>query len=172
MSGIVLDKNFLFLLNKNSTLGEDGQPVQREYSRITYLLYFYLKDGFRGLFEYRIDKLNENVDTAMRKASELVYNTFKYQLVKYLGVFNTMYKYRMSLLTGEEMEDITGLDRLLTKLEYNAFSDQAKIASDYGVPQRIIDYYDVTTEGGRNRIMNNFDPFEKHIFDITRKLFE
>ncbi|WP_159801830.1 helicase-related protein [Flavobacterium sp. MK4S-17] len=169
---IVKDKNFIHLLGKSITLDENEQPVEKKYSRITYSLYYYLKDGFDGLFNYRIDDLKEDVDKAMRKASELVYNTFKYQLVKYLGVFNTMYKYRMSVLNAQLFDDVPGLDRLLTKLEYNAFSDQAKIASDYGVPQRIIDYYDATTDRGKTKIFNSFDPFERHVFDATRKLFQ
>jgi late competence protein required for DNA uptake (superfamily II DNA/RNA helicase) len=169
---IVLDSNFLFLLNKSTVPDEQGNPTEREHSRIIFMLYYYLKDGFDGLFNYRVNSLKETVDTAMRKASELVYNTFKYQLVKYLGVFNTMYKYRISLLTHKPIDEVQGLDRLITKLEYNAFSDRAKIASDYGVPQRIIDYYDGGTEAAKNRIFNSFDPFEKHVFDSTRKLFE
>lgn len=169
---IVLDQNFLFLLNKSTILSEDGNPIQREHSRIIFLLYYYLKDGFEGLFDYRVKTLGESVDTAMRKASELVYNTFKYQLVKYLGVFNTMYKYRMSVLANKSIEDIQGLDRLIAKLEYNAFSDRAKIASDYGVPQRIIDYYDGGSDASKNRILASFDPFERHVFELTRKLFE
>lgn len=170
---IVLDKNFIFLLEKAEILDhESGEMIERDYSRIIYSLYYYLKDGFKGLFNYRVDTLHENVNTAMRKASELVYNTFKYQLVKYLGVFNTMYKYRISVLRNDEVDNIPGLDRLLTKLEYNAFSDQAKIASDYGVPQRIIDYYDGGTEARKQRIMSLFDPFEKRVFENTRKLFE
>ena len=168
---IVRDQNFLHLLDKAKyTL--DGEYIEREYSRITYSLYWYLKDGFNGLFAYRIDTLKEDVDKAMRKASELVYNTFKYQLVKYLGVFNTMYKYYLSQRDVKPFDEILGLDRLLTKLEYNAFSDQAKVASDYGVPQRIIDYYDTTSDSGRTRIRQSFDPFESHVFNITRKLFE
>jgi len=169
---IVKDKNFIHLLGKSITLDENEQPVEKKYSRITYSLYYYLKDGFDGLFNHRIDDLKEDVDKAMRKASELVYNTFKYQLVKYLGVFNTMYKYRISILNAQIFDDVQGLDRLLTKLEYNAFSDQAKIASDYGVPQRIIDYYDATTDRGKSRIFNSFDPFERHVFDVTRRLFQ
>ncbi|WP_136667856.1 helicase-related protein [Flavobacterium sp. H122] len=168
---IVRDKNFLHLLDKSSYNLND-EFVQKDYSRITYTLYFYLKDGFNGLLTYRLDTLNEDVDTAMRKASELVYNTFKYQLVKYLGVFNTMYKYYISKRDSEFFDDVSGLDRLLTKLEYNAFTDQAKIASDYGVPQRIIDYYDAKSVSSKDKIKNSFDSYENHVFNETRKLFE
>lgn len=169
---IVRDKNFLHLLGKASYNTAENELIERDHSRITYSLYYYLKDGFKGLFNYRIETLKESVDMAMRKASELVYNTFKYQLVKYLGVFNTMYKYHMSQKLSKSFEEVQGLDRLLTKLEYNAFSDQAKIASDYGVPQRIIDYYDATTEFSKRRIRNSFDDFENHVFNTTKKLFE
>ncbi|WP_345329630.1 hypothetical protein [Mucilaginibacter defluvii] len=169
---IVRDKNFLHLLEKSSYKNSSGEFIQRDYSRITYSLYFYLKDGFKGLFDYRVDTLKEDVDKAMRKASELIYNTFKYQLVKYLGVFNTMYKYFISQIESKAFEDVQGLDRLLTKLEYNAFSDQAKVASDYGVPQRIIDYYDASSDSNKIRIRDSFDAFENHIFNVTKKLFE
>lgn len=168
---IVRDKNFVHLLEK-APYTQDNEVKQREHSRITYILYYYLKDGFNGLFTYRLDILKEDVDTAMRKASELVYNTFKYQLVKYLGVFNLMYKYHLAQRDVKTYEEVPGLDRLLTKLEYNAFSDQAKIASDYGVPQRIIDYYDSKSEFKKSQIRTSFDDFEHHIFNNTKKLFE
>lgn len=169
---IVLDANFRFLLDKATIIDEESNVILRDHSRIIYLLYAYLKYGFQGLFEHRMKRYGDNIDAAMRKSSELVYNTFKYQFVKYLGVFNTMYKYRMSMLTHKVIDEVRGLDRLITKLEYNAFSDRAKIASDYGVPQRIIDYYDGGTDAAKNKILESFDPFEKHMFEATRKLFE
>lgn len=168
---IVRDKNFIHLLDK-AFYTRENESVERDYSRITYSLYWYLKDGFNGLFNFRIEILNEDVDKAMRKASELVYNTFKYQLVKYLGVFNVMYKYSLSQRDSKPFDEVPGLDRLLAKLEYNAFSDQAKIASDYGVPQRIIDYYDSGSESGKRKIRESFDAFENHIYNSTRNLFE
>ena len=36
----------------------------------------------------------------------------------------------------------SGIATLLQKLEYNAFNSNALILSDYGVPFRLIDYYD------------------------------
>ena len=40
----------------------------------------------------------------MRETAELIYNTFKYQLVKYLGVFNLMYKYYISKIENKLLE--------------------------------------------------------------------
>lgn len=167
---VVKDKNFIFLLKDLIRKDADGVVVKDEYPRITYLLYHYLKDGFKGLFEHRLK--SENVDAAMRKTSELIFNTFKYQLVKYLGVFNLMYKYHLSVAQKKTFEDVLGLDMLLMKLEYNAFSEKAKIASDYGVPQKIIDYYDNDSDRKKMSIIASFDDYEKNVFEKTKKLFE
>ena len=65
------------------------------YSILYASLNSYLSSGFQGVFKYYLnkEKINKNkkaVDTAMRKTSTLIFNTYKYQLVKYLGVFNLM----------------------------------------------------------------------------------
>ncbi|MDM1465275.1 helicase-related protein [Myroides odoratimimus] len=118
------------------------------------------------------DEISMCVDSAMRETAELIYNTFKYQLVKYLGVFNLMYKYYISKLESKILEESSGIDILLIKLEYNAFSEAAKIASDYGVPNKIVAYYDAkTTEQARN-IQNSFDTYEKNIFEKVKKIIE
>ena len=168
---IVKDKNFLFLLEKSSWIDESGVRVEKEYPRITYLLYFYLKDGFKGLFNYRLTTMNEDVDLAMRKTSELIFNVFKYNLVKYLGVFNLMYKYHQSTVEAKPFDEILALEKLLAKLEYNAYSEKGKIASDYGVPQRIIDYYDADSEYRQEKIQRSFDNYEKDIFEKTKSIF-
>ena len=108
----------------------------------------------------------------MRKTSSLIYNTFKYQLVKYIGVFNLMYKFYISQRDSIPYEDTTGIDVLLIKLEYNAFSEEARIASDYGVPQKIIDYYDSTSQIEANRIQGSFDGYEKTIFERINNIIQ
>ena len=123
----------------------------------------------------KIDIINmtENaVNSAMRLSSTLVFNTFKYQLVKYLGAFNLMYKFRLSQHLEQEFDKITGIDKLLIKLEYNAFSPEARIASDYGVPQKIIDFYDARNNTEGKSIMNSFDNYEKSIFEKISKIIE
>lgn len=169
---IVRDKNFIFLLKRASWKDEKGQEVTKEYPRISYSLYFYLKGGFQELFNYRYNILKESVDEAMRRASELIFNTFKYNLVKYLGVFNLMYKYHQSKIEGKNFDEILALDKLLSKLEYNAYTEKGKVASDYGVPQKIIDYYDSESEFRKNRILRSFDNYEKEIFEKIKTIFD
>ena len=140
------------------------------YSILFAALNSYLSTGFNGVYNYNLRRENNPnsssaVNSAMRKTSSLIYNTFKYQLVKYIGVFNLMYKFYISERDRIPYEDATGIDVLLIKLEYNAFSEEARIASDYGVPQKIIDYYDSPNQNEANRIQGSFDGYEKTIFE-------
>ena len=89
--------------------------------------------------------------------ADMVYNVFKYQLVKYLGVFNLIYQHIMAQKEGVSIDEISGITTLLQKLEYNAFSSKALILSDYGVPFKLVDYYD--DPNGRK----NFDSYEQYI---------
>ncbi|WP_449397641.1 hypothetical protein [Chryseobacterium wanjuense] len=118
------------------------------------------------------DEISMCVDSAMRETAELIYNTFKYQLVKYLGVFNLMYKYYISKIENKSLEETSGIDILLIKLEYNAFSEEAKIASDYGVPNKIVAFYDAKTPEQAKSISNSFDNYEKKIFEKIRNIIE
>lgn len=136
----------------------------REYSILTFLLYFYLRDGFKGLVDFKINTQNVQVDQAIRESSKFVYNTLKYQLVKYLGVFNILYKYIRS--KKENKEDVHGIDKLLSKLEHNAFTKVGKLASDYGVPYQIVNYYDTLDKNPQmaQQIKEKFDGYEKKAF--------
>lgn len=122
--------------------------------------------------ELNDEEISHCVDFAMRETAELIYNTFKYQLVKYLGVFNLMYKFFISQNEKKSFEDASGIDILLTKLEYNAFSEKAKIVSDYGVPNKIIAFYDAKTSEQAKSISNSFDNYEKKIFEKVNKIIE
>ncbi|MCT1526937.1 hypothetical protein [Sphingobacterium hotanense] len=117
-------------------------------------------------------EISECIDSAMRETAELIYNTFKYQLVKYLGVFNLMYKYYISKIENKPLDETSGIDILLIKLEYNAFSEEAKIASDYGVPNKIVAYYDAKTPEQARNIRNSFDSYEKNIFEKVKNIIE
>ena len=112
------------------------------------------------------------VDSAMRETAELIYNTFKYQLVKYLGVFNLMYKYYISKIENKALDETSGIDILLIKLEYNAFTEEARIASDYGVPNKIVAYYDAKTTEQAKTIQNSFDSYEKSTFEKVKKIIQ
>jgi len=131
-------------------------------SLLVNLLYFYLKDGFIGSVKYKIDKQNKSTDEAIRESSQFVYNVLKYQLVKYLGVFNLMYKFLESQTSAKPFDEITGIDKLLVKLEYNSTSEKGKLASDYGVPNKIIEYYDKEDD---REIKASFDDYEMKKFE-------
>lgn len=60
------------------------------------------------------------------------------------------------------MEEVTGIDKLLLKFEYNAVTDEGRIASDYGVPATVLKYYE--SPENRKTIANGFDNFERNIF--------
>lgn len=132
-------------------------------SILTAKLYYYLSGGFHGLLKYTL-KTTE-INKAMRDTSDLVYNTFRYQLVKYLGVFDIMYKYVKSIQTGKSIDEIAGITILLQKLEHNAFNENARIVSDYGVPFSIVQYYDDNTN-------TQFDKYEQYIFHKVEKIIK
>jgi len=153
-----------------------------KYSPNSYSILFaslnsYLSSGFEGVFKYNLSNETRNgsknaVNNAMRKSSSLIFNTYKYQLVKYLGVFNLMYKFWLTKKHNLAFEEVNGIDKLLIKLEYNAFSEEARIASDYGVPQKIVDYYDSSSVEQSKNIMNSFDNYEKQIYEKIKLIIE
>ena len=140
--------------------GREGQ----DNKYLTALLYTYLSQGFRGMVDYGCTHQGKSIDDAVRDTAKFVYNTLKYQVVKYFGAFNLMYKYHVSLKNGISIQEVSGIDALLLRLEYNANTEKGRLASDYGVPQRIIDYYDADNEQAAKKIYNDFDTYEKAIF--------
>ncbi|MGE7774240.1 DEAD/DEAH box helicase [Chitinophaga sp. NPDC101104] len=156
----VLKVIYPVIKNENLKALIDRKDKNGKYSILTHLIHFYLAGGFTRAFHYRMEQ-GISVDEAIRTTADFVYNLLKYQVVKYLGVFNIMYKYFISLDQLEDFEEVTGIDRLLTKLEYNALTDEGRIASDYGVPSKVVDYY----ENGRSAtIRRKFDNYERAIF--------
>lgn len=139
------------------------------YSIFTSLVYFYLRDGFRGSIDYHLGN-GKHIDQAIAETAKFVYSTLKYQAVKYLGVFNLMYRYNRSLEEGKSFEDVKGFERLLLKFEYNALTDNGRLASDFGVPSRIIDFYEA--ESGQRTIQRSFDQFEEKIFERIEKIIK
>lgn len=162
---IVKENSKLYFLLKNKT--------RKGYSVFISLLYFYLKDGFYGTAEY---KKGEGCDTdkAIRETADFVYNILKYHVVKYLGIFNLMYKYIKADENFSKIEDVVGIDRLLTKLEYNAFTANGRIISDYGVPLKVLEYHETKENFGdlvANKLKNQFDTYENNVFEKLEDLF-
>lgn len=138
-----------------------------QYSMLTHFVYYYLSGGFSGSVSYKL-RQGMNIDKAISETAEFVYNILKYQVVKYLGVFNIMYKLVESKKIGISFEEVNGLDRLITKLEYNALTDLGRIANDYGVPSAIVDYYE--NKDNADKIQAAFDIYENIIFKKVEKL--
>lgn len=139
------------------------------YPIITYMLSTYIKKGFLECVKYQLEKRNKQIDEAIRITADVIFNQFKYQLVKYLGVFNIMYKYHQTTLNNTNIDEEHGIDKLLIKLEYNALTEKGRLASDYGAPHKIIEYYE--KEENKN-IRNNFDEFEKEKFEQISKILD
>jgi hypothetical protein len=156
---IVKNQKLIFLIDY---IGKSG------YATLTNMVHFYLTGGFIGLMKNRISSGN-TVDIAIRDTAEFVYSTLKYQVVKYLGVFNIMYKFYESQQTNSPMADIPGIDILLIKLEYNALTEIGRIASDYGVPANVVTYYE--TENNQ-RLRANFDNYENIIFNRIDEIIQ
>ena len=144
------------------------------------MLSSYLESGFHGSVQYILQNKTQpmkngpngkrpyTVDEAVRESSDFIFSTLKYQLVKYLGVFNLMYKYFLASQKNITMDEVSGIDRLLLKLEYNATSTKGRLASDYGVPSKIIEYYEDGEKGGG---VERFDPFELEKFHQIESIF-
>lgn len=168
---IVKNRDLGFFINKESVL-QKGQNAGSSYPILVYMLSAYLDNGFFGSVEYNLKRSVSNgkqikVDEAIRQSSKFIFNTLKYQLVKYLGVFNTMYKYQQSQALKKSIDDIVGIDRLLLKLEYNATSDKGRLVSDYGVPSKILEYYEKDED---KSIKGTFDSYEKDKFVKVEKI--
>lgn len=143
---------------------------QQQYSMVTVLLSSYLEGGFMSMVNYYTTRQNppKTKDAAIRTVADFVYNVFKYHLVKYLGLFDAFYRYRVSILEKVDIESVSGLGLLLQKLEYNALSPKARKVSDFGVPFKLIDCYDSQTEYDKDQ----FDPYEKRVDEQVSRLFQ
>lgn len=142
---------------------------QQVYSLVTVLLQYYLRGGFLSMVDYYTSRQHSpmTTDVAIRTVADYVYNVFKYHLVKYLGIFDVFYRYRVSVLKNKNMDDVPGLGLLLQKLEYNALNPKARRLSDFGVPFNIVKYYD----DGATAI-KDFDDYEEYIDDSVQSLLD
>lgn len=126
----------------------------------------YLKNGFLGTVQYYVNEQNQSKDKAMRDTANLIYTTFKYHLVKYLGVFDLLYRYHISQIEKRNFDDVSGIQILLQRLEYNALTTKGRKLSDYGVPFALIKFYD------ENREQKNFDRYEAYIDDQIQNILK
>lgn len=164
---VILNTILPIIKNQKLRFLIEHKPNGDGYSTLTHLVHFYLRGGFKGSMDYKI-KNGKSIDAAIRETSDFVYNLLKYQLVKYLGVFNVMYKYHLSEKNSKTFDEIIGIDKLLAKLEYNALTPEGRIASDYGVPSNIVEYYE--NPESASKIKARFDNYENVIFNQIDKI--
>lgn len=154
---------------KLKSLIEFKTGEQQVYSLVTVLLQSYLRGGFLSMVDYYTSREHSpmTTDVAVRTVADYVYNVFKYHLVKYLGIFDVFYRYRVSILKSINMDNVPGLGLLLQKLEYNALNPKARRLSDFGVPFNIVKFYD---DGGTAR--KDFDEYEEYIDNSVQSLLD
>ena len=105
------------------------------------MVYYYLRGGLQECINYRVRKYD--IDSAVQYSTKFVYNTLKYQAVKYLGLFNLIYRVVQMEEEGVAYFETHGIDVLLAKFEFNAETIQGRQVSDLGAPQRVVDYFDL-----------------------------
>lgn len=141
-----------------------GLSPKTQISRLYYALSTYLRQGFDGMFDFYFNPETGDVDTAMRQTSRTIFHTFKYGLVKYLSLFDLMYKHFINSERGMFIGDMDGLESLIFKLEYNAKTSDGLIASDYGAPNNVIKYFDGQIK------LSDLDAYEMTFVDKIQKL--
>jgi len=163
--GLQVILNLLLPIVKNNTLKFliEKKDKNEIFSVLTHVIFFYVKDGYMGSVDYNMKQRKFDKDKAIRESSRFIFNTLKYQVVKYMGVFNLIYKYIEAKNRSKPVDEISGIDNLLVKLEYNALTHIGRKASDFGVTERILAYYE-NPEKAEN-IKRDFDDYENRLFN-------
>lgn len=143
------------------------QPTKSgQHLLLTPKVYYYLQDGLMGAINNEKEYYRKKTDTAIRDASKMVFNMFRYQLTKYLGVFDLLYRYDASQRIDRDIEEVPGIGGLIQHLEYGSTIEKAKKANDYGVPYSIVRYF----ETNDSRIINGFDNYEAVVFNRIKDI--
>lgn len=126
----------------------------------------FISKGFSGSVNYYIRK-QEDVDKGVRKAANFVFNMLRYQVVKYFGLFNLLYKQFESTRKGVNVDEVNGIEALLLRLEYSADTRLGRQVSDIGASFNVVKYYDVKENNPDDRELigkyyNQLDDYEKY----------
>ena len=162
---IVRNKDLEFLI--------DNKSDHNDYSTLTNLISLYLKNNFSASVSYYIH-CGDKVDMAVRKVAQITYNTMRYQVVKYFGLFNIAYKCFMAHKNSIAIKDIQGIDSILHKLEYQSETFMGRLASDAGASPNVINYYDkkVKDEYAAYSLYTKLDEYEKQNAEAIRHIVE
>lgn len=143
---------------------EKGHP-DRNNCYLVDMIGAFVANGFAGSANYYIRK-EKDVDKGVRMASEFVFNILRYQVVKYLGLFNMVYKNCVAANRHCTVDDVNGIEALLLRLEYSADTMLGRKASDIGASFDVVKYYDIMEGEPDNRakqqqVYQQLDGFEK-----------
>lgn len=162
----VVDICHQFISNSELKQIMETRVGNKNYSLIVVQLSGFLEKGFLGTVDYYVKQKNYSKDRAISKTSKLIYTIFKYHLVKYLGVFDLLYRFHYSRVYRRNFNDVAGIKLLLQRLEYNALTNTGRKLSDYGVPFELVKYYDGVVN------TKNFDLYENYVDTRIQKLLE
>ena len=141
---------------------------------LTGMISAFILRGFAGSANYYINK-EHDVDKGIRKAAEFVFNMLRYQVVKYFGLFNLLYKHIEAIGRGVNIDEVSGIEALLLRLEYSADTKLGRRVSDIGASFKVVEYYD-TKENNPNspnvirQLYNHLDDFEKSSVSKIEKI--
>lgn len=152
--------------NPNLRFYVENGDFQRGNCYLVDMVSAFISRGFSGSANYYIRK-EQDVDKGIRKAADFVFNMLRYQVVKYYGLFNLLYKQFESSKSGLPIDDINGIDALLLRLEYSADTQLGRQASDIGASFNVIRYYDIKEKNPDDsnaieQFYNQLDAFEKY----------
>lgn len=128
---------------------------------LTKYVHHFFDDGLIGSINYYVSVKNKNIDEAVRTSTQFVYNTLKYQVVKYLGLFNLIYKEFICMKEGKAFDNVAGLDGILVKFEYNADTLLGRQVSDLGAALKVVKYFDnIGDKEASERVLQAMDAYE------------
>ena len=119
----------------------------------------YLANGFIGEVNYYSQ--SKEINEAVRISAKFVFNTLRYQVVMYVGLFNLCYKHVIAVKNNVPVDDVAGSDSLLMRMEYNATTLLGRKASDAGASFKVVDYFDKLSLDPETDAFNHLDTFEK-----------
>lgn len=133
---------------------------------LTGMISAFILRGFAGSANYYINK-EHDVDKGIRRAADFVFYMLRYQVVKYFGLFNLLYKHFEATSEGVDIDKVSGIEALLLRLEYSADTKLGRQVSDIGTSFKVVEYYDAKENNPDNpnmirKLYDSLDDFEKY----------
>lgn len=152
----------------------DNKSNDANVSTLVRLIPLYLRNNFSASVHYYITERGNNVDDAVQKVAQTSYNTMRYQVVKYLGLFNVAYKCYIARRNNVSFDDVSGIDLILHKLEYQSETILGRLASDAGASPNVINYYDQRGKDYNQAavLYGRLDDYEKQNAEAIRHIVE